>query len=1387
MRSFVNARFLVLSLLTVLVVGGGFYAWWWYSNRPDTLFTSAQQYYQEAEEARKLDDKPRAKKLYESADGKLQTLLSEKKAPGHIPGWMLRAKVLTPLSNLLLADERERALRVAGESFLCAKTVADRDPTQFEAQAIMIDHYLRPAIDEPDRAEGYARTLLANLPPTRPEIDKWENYVAAAYFLLGRASLRPETRKPDDALAHVRSAETWERETAKREPAAANAVPRWRTIDVEAKALYMKSELDPKNRPGGRPVVGGPLAQLKDLMPAWIERARRELQETSVPASGDKPPQAVLPNLSPTNARGILGVLALGVTLAGDKPTVQDRADLLLQVCETMAQSRDVNPHIPREAARYANLVPGILATMPLTKVPDAKVVDGLHDRVVKVSETALEKAAIDPSTYLQMSQNHRREGDLARATKYAAKGLEVAAKQNMSANSGIAVALHMELGWLLLLQKKAPEAEAHLKELERVSTKLSPLVTYMQGIAAVLDGRLEEGVQKLLPQLPTTKNPDQLVPLQMALSYAYMGQGKYELALPLLEKIQAWYVKTHQPGEEERAFRQIFLQDITAVVLDMYRCNLALSSRVELSAAQRKAHFEQSERLRAELAKTTQGPTADSLLINTLVAQAKGVANTQPEQATLILQSANQVYNATAQANRDDPRLVWTKVNLLLSQATVNAPVMASAAFGLVGAQSDIAGRVAELSRGRTGASWQWQEAENLITTLATQRDNPQAQFGWVRWLQSRGRLDEAITYLTDMENTTTSDVVRQRARQQRALLALSTRPKDAATKQVLDDLQQGAPDLPSEIMAMLAMFMSGAQAKDVDAQLSSMVAKHQQNGLVHYWQGQVRQSGGQFAEAIQSYERALEFTAFRSSAQAGLYTCVQALIQSPKAGPEAAYKETSRLVAAHPNDPAVLMGHADTSRLMDDMEAMRASLDRLPKALEGSGWTPNAAVLTAGSVSAAEWLSAERPDQARRELEKTLRADPRHLSSLLAARVLAANAEDWPAVARYLDGIHQVQPDLWEIPLWEASLLYNQGKEDEARKKAADFLRKYPEVPMGYLALATFHEKAKDYAGALDWVRQWRKKAPDNLLGLSAELRLLARAGKAAEADALGEQFLAEQLKKAGQNYTEAEAKQPPRDEKEKQARAAYREQIFAAAELTGVLLISGGLQDGGALVASDAWLRRGVPLVEKLPEAVRKPNRILLKLLIGNSYLVRGREEKNKEKRAALIDQAIVEYQAIWDQAKGHKVAGNNLAWLLCREKDNPTAALNIIEEVRKGPVSQKPLGGERLDLEILDTMGVIYRAAGRSDDAVNLFKEALKRYEQEPRVLVHMGQSLHSAGRNNDQAAYQNFNLAIQTAEAKMKMTADPERKEKLQEVIAEARTEQKKIGLLPGGR
>src|SRR5262249_3664282 len=138
----------------------------------------------------------------------------------------------------------------------------------------------------------------------------------------------------------------------------------------------------------------------------------------------------------------------------------------------------------------------------------------------------------------------------------------------------------------------------------------------------------------------------------------------------------------------------------------------------------------------------------------------------------------------------------------------------------------------------------------------------------------------------------------------------------------------------------------------------------------------------------------------------------------------------------------------------------------------------------------------------------------------------------------------------------------------------------------------------------------------------------------------------------------------------------------------------------------------------------------------------------------------------------------LAGNNLAWLLSQERGAQAEALAVLHQVCQGRYSHRPLSGDRPPLDLLDTMGVVLRSARRNEDAVKLFREAARRYKEEPRVFLHLARAY--AGLQQYQAASENLDRAARLATAQMASTPDQRRKAELSTVLQAVRQDQDKL-------
>ncbi len=1363
---YINLRF-VAATLALLVLGVGAVAGWlWYYGQPDKLFAAAQADYHKGERLRGSDDLDGARSAYDRALTEINLFIGKApRDPRLSQAEMLRYKVLMPLSRLVDHDENKRnvppaerkAASLQEEAFRSAKRAVDLDDRNVEAQAAMLNNFFRH--NDFRGAYPYARGLIDNLPADASSIDleDFNDYVLGAYYVL---ALREVDNRPDQALAYLDASLRWERPR----PGAGKPLPRWRAVLVEVLALQRQAEQAQKEPAAARAAEEKVRAHLQQD----VERARAELPQTVAPPDGSAP-VPLLASLSLSNTSGLIDVLLLAVRRADSHRTARERADLLLEVCEKLAGTPGAKPWVYQDAVRGSLRLALVNADLPSANRLTPEEMSQFQGRAAAVNDAALKNGGpTDPAAYVEMSRAAAaaQPPDRARALDLAKRGLTAAADQHLGPDDRRLLALQKQAAWLLLLDHKAKEAEEYLALLARPKKgpgdKPKPEsadVAFMRGLAAVLDGRLEEGVRYLTAARVSPEYRDS-VPLLLGLQHAYLGQGQLENALPVLEQLYAIRKREEVKNRDDQVWIELWQPTLLHVSLSLLRCKLSLALRApaaEVADRERvaMAHYE-------ELKNTFLGVDATAALLDYKLARLRALEAKDPDSflADPLRQEIRERLNAVGAADRNDPRLLWTEVAIILNERETNPAAVAAAVAAPFGAPADLAVRLGELGRLRAGFAWQVQKAERrIMEAAAEQKDSLPTQLAWVRWLQLNGRTEEAVARLADLEEKAGSDGDRRRLQAARARLLLAGgRSREA--DEIIQDLRKTDPEATGDLLYVDELFLSG-DARAARETMDKVLSKQDQSGLSHYWQGQTQQADGDFVQAIPSYERSLQFTRFKGQSENAILACVLGIADGPpgkpeKANPEAAFKEAKRLREAHPRDAVILSVFALTARTMDELygdNGMEGALADLIRVLAED----RATAAIGPYVAAKQWALAGRPDRARQELK----SNKGHLPSLVLATQLAVADEDWAEAAEDIKAVGQLWPDAIDLPLWRAALHEARGETDEARDIYARFVDEHPDLSTGYLALARLHERAHQYKEALAWVQKWRQRMPDELNGLDALVRVLAEDGQVPAALAEADAFLKQQLQKAPADSEQGDA-----------------------AEFTLRLRTVAALQQARAYAAAQSLLEGRVQeLIEKLPEATRKGNRVAFKSLRARLCLEQGRQLKEgTAERTRLTEQAIQDYEDVYKERPGDALVCNNLAWLLVKEKNEPARARALIEEARKGKYSRRLIGPERLPVEFLDTLGVVYRANGMNQEALNLFKEAVqKHYAREPRVLLHLG--LAQAALRYNTEAYATLRTVINLADERARATADPARKEALAKVLAEAREEQKKINLV----
>jgi hypothetical protein len=1334
----------MLFLVAILVGGvlgvGGYWVYDTYFPPPDRLIEKADGKYQQAEEKLQANQNADAEKLYKEANAYLIKLEADGKDPNNPKAYLLKAKILYRLSALAAKGDQSAPgsdsvnLAIAHNNALLE--TLRHDPDNAEAAGILLDKCF--ADDDLTRAEFYAEAVAKYKPEEGQDMAQgMANRVAAAHFVLGKAALRAPNPRPDIALEHLRQIEETLPQT--------KGEMRWRERALEAQALKVRMEQAKRHEtvPTKPAAAKGPprderAEELQRKIAEGVERAKVDLANVGNANEGNK---AFLTTLSPSNMRGLLDFLVLSIETATTKAEIQERANLLLQVCD---QLTDVKA--PRDATTRA--VAAHLAQLPVAvdkpaaerKVPALKLLAAdwkpLEDHMRKVVDrTAAAGVNLDPDAYLELARKAHKDNRWKDAELMAKKGLELAA--NNKSYTGTA-ALHAEAAWALFMQGKMQEADPHLAVM-RKERSLARTANFIDGLSAVREGRLETGIKNLLTAQQDPRYARSPLAF-MGLARAYEGTGQTERALPMLRKLETAYKNADQLSDEERIIAADFLPDADSVNFEMLRSLLKLNQ------------IEEALKYKEKLDKRAAGLAARILLINYYINLGReALAQSNLLDARDAFASARQELKVAQIAYPNEPALVWADVVLTGSQPDMSRP------FGLQ----------ASAGTPKTGLT-ALEQAERKLHDYVEQKKDFDSHLLWARWLESQGRYEDTDATLTKM-----GQAFPDRAKQidsLKARLALVRSRSSEAAKLV--DVLRGKPSDPASDALQVLYLTAQGDPTSKSQTLNTVLGKHESNVLSYLWRGQLAQQAGKYAEAAHAYGRALPPSRYQAEAQVGLLTSLLAL--ADKDSPKEAAKVIDELRRDNSIDPVVLLAYAEMNRRLDAIQGrdgMEGGLRVLERVLT-SQKQQNAAV--AADFLARGYYAAGRSDLARTEAARALQIDPSYGPALALSARLAADAEDWEACLAHAEELerslygtpaaraesdrgpapHSVldrtQPTMTVANAWRAVALEHLGRTEEAKRVYQDLVKRHPKLSTGYLGLATMREHAKDLPGALEYVRQWRGQNPTDSRGLAAEVRLLVKSGKVDEANKTAEQFVADAMK----------AKD--------------------ADEHAALLAVARAFASAKAYDQAEEWGRKAVAAADKKSrDAV-----IAAQMVVGNACMARAMTEQG-DARKADVDKAVAAYQAVWTLVPGHRGAGIRMAYLQAKERKEGDAAYQAAQDARKGRYSQKMLGGDRLSVDETKSLGEIYRASKHAGEATILLREAAKRYPQEPEVYLQLGLAYRDQRMARD--AVMTLNQAQLLAQQKADAAKDAEQKARWQAVADEARTEREKLEVKPAAK
>jgi hypothetical protein len=1287
--------FFVVAIAVGAGVGiGGYWVYDTYFLSPTRALQKAQEKFEKAEAAY-ANDPAAAGPLYQDVVAQLDRL-GERAKPDdlavNVPAYLLRAKTMWQLGRVTEAREKkegsskeskdERLGYYNAALHIYQDMLANYDKDNIDAGSFLLEHFMRA--DDLGRAELYAEVVARyQLKEDEQPTKEGNARQATAHYLLADRAMRPPNPKPDEALAHLRAI------AALPAPKDAGNEKRWRELGLEVRALKMRLDMANKQAAEGGVAPKGVVREnLVDELNATIDvgiaKAQKDLLTT---VKGTDVP--LLTWLNATNIRGLLDFFTTSIAASTTKAQIVERTDLFLTVCDQLVKVEQPPTATVKALGSHLAELPGVVEKPAVElKKPGLRLLaadwaplEGRLRAVIGRAEAV--RVPVEPDVWLELARKANRERRWADAGESAKKGLELARKLNKGADHASVRNLHREAAWSLFAQNKVTAAEEHLAVV-RKEPGLARTAFLIDGLTAVREGRLEIGVKNLLTAQQDPQYARSLRPI-LGLARAYQGLGMYERALDMLAKLDSAYEKYDQLSDEERTFAAEFFPSADAVVLEAMRCRLALN---QIDAALLLAKRLEQRPLAA---------AARLLLVNHYIAVGRAeLSKGNPLDARDAFDAAWKELKAAPDAQRGAPAFVWAEAQLLASQPDRSRPSDAQASVGVP-------------KVGPTNV----EKAEQLLKDYVGKRRDFDSHLVWLRWLESRKRLDEANDVLADMVKHFPDRAKEIEAC--RARLAL-VRAREGEIGELVAALRRPGEEPSSDVLQLLYLTSQDGGGSRLGTAVGAAIGAQDGAVLLNLWNGTKAQHAGRYEDAARAYGRALSPSRYQAEAQIGLLTSL--LAYAAKDSPTSAARVIDVLRADNPTDPVLLLAYAEMARQRDriqgrdSMENALALLDRV--------LTPLNRRAVAADLLARGYYAAGRSDLARLEAARAVQLDAAYAPALALAARAATEAEDYQACLGYAEELERAlygtpaakrtapvvgaplsvldrpQPTLADATYWRAVAADHLGRKDEAKRAYQQLIDKHSALATGYLGLAGLRAQANDFRGALDDVQNWRAKDPKDAAGAAAEVRLLVQCDGKKEAE--------------------------------------HAAEAFAGSSPAALVTVARAFADAKAYALAEAWGRRALQAAKN-----NKADVIAAQLVVGDACRAAGLSQEGDARKAA-VDKALTAYKAVWELAPGNPAAGYPLAALQATDPDKAGAAYAVAQDLRKGVYSEQIVSGDRLTVEQLDILGQVYRASKHPGEAVTLLGEAVKqRYKREPRVLLQLALAYRDLNKPRDAMA------------------------------------------------
>ena len=1129
--------------------------------------------------------------------------------------------------------------------------------------------------------------------------------------------------------------------------------PRWRTIYLQARLLQCLRDRYTAGRTYSPVDVVQTEAKLRVLLldPSEGIWPRAEADENLARL-----------NLSPMDREGIVGChrLALDVVLKDRRrpkndperatdETVLTAAKALIGVCQQLATDRAIAPRRLGELAEIA--VTAAIKAQPylaLQPTPGWKpVVQAVED----LAKRAAQRNAGSPELYARLANLLSLEADFAlkqgqtaqvnplhdRVVEWLDTGLRIGRAKQLDAEE--LLPLHeMAARFKTATVGKYEAVAPHLRALERSHRREALATAYLlEGMLSEQEGRFEHARQSL--EKAVRLGGHAAVRAHFLLSSIYLALGLPDKSLASLAEVERAYEQIDHLPEAEQLWLREFVR-----------------SREELTLMQLRAQLQRARRRYEQLGR----PDLESLPPDSpVVVRARRALDPMERRAETLLQKL-----PADSSQRRAGRILFVNYALATGQ--------------LKRAEK----RLAELRRdypNEDAVRWQelvlWAEKarrdgripaadEQVRSLVDTATDRVRGRLLWAGWLILTGRSELARDFLADaaLQSALANDPTYDRIR---AVAELTSAAVPGRLLPSENRLLQSA-------LHLLRLEPSRATVEDLLPEVDLDLSRSEQRGMIRCVSANGAFGRGDFIEAARHYAGSYEYRRVRPIARRGLWLSLFLAAEDNPEKVELFLRE--EMLPTHYRNPELLSCYAYACFLLDrlgnpsnpgaEIRDMSSALAALIQALTARGEDPVAGYL----LSAQYWLAANRDDIALDQVNAALKTNPEHVEALYQAAALCVDSSDpvtFRVGQRYLGLLKSIEPASPRALVLDGRFAERERRTIAAEKTYRQVITDKPDYADAYARLIRLLTQQDRVDDALAVAQAWRERKADSIAAVQAEIRLLCRAGREAAAEARGREFLNRSIARAKQRAKSLAAGRTLSPE-ELERRI---EQAVAQATATVEPKLIRSFIAGGAWTLAEQWLDR---LLQ------RQPDSEVAVLLQGDLYYARYFDSTDPAAKTVWADKARTAYWKIYGIHKGHVHAGTRLARLMAEQGIDLDEALQILDEVRLGRYTRKPLPVARIPADILDTWGRVYRRLNdptRAREAIALFEAATKRYPNDPRMYLHLGYAWLLAGDRGK--ASQMFAAAIRRADPRSLCRLEPDQQ---REVLELARAEQRRL-------